>query len=325
MAEPSARQLLRRASTLKIVKQEEVSPAEENFHELENGGETEVGGDSPGAIPQDGHKSQGWEKISKSIDLSAVLNAAAPPLEEGGMLDLSTEDFRQGIPYRFKVHLEQLPGKTLVVTCDPTDGAAVKISTHEKEGIVTYMCTLVPLKQGEFTISTLFGKKHVLGSPFKVKFDSPADASLCSLNEAPEACRTSVDANTLTFCVHTNQEREGLLTASAKSLTSKASVPVTISQSGKSHYDVEFDANDGKKYRLTIKFDNQPINGSPFLLHLSDASVCTATGDGIVRGVVGQENHFDVSTKGAGPGKLKVKVEGKSQAVVIIKPKEDRC
>ena len=323
MAEPSSRQLLRRASTLKIVKQEEVSPAEENFHELENGGETEVGGDSPGAIPQDGHKSQGWEKISKSIDLSAVLNAAAPPLEEGGTLDLSTEDFRQGIPYRFKVHLEQLPGKTLVVTCDPTDGAAVKISTHEKEGIVTYMCTLVPLKQGEFTISTLFGKKHVLGSPFKVKFDSPADASLCSLNEAPEACRTSVDANTLTFCVYTNQEREGLLTASAKSLTSKASVPVTISQSGKSHYDVEFDANDGKKYRLTIKFDNQPINGSPFLLHLSDASVCTATGDGIVRGVVGQENHFDVSTKGAGPGKLKVKVEGKSQAVVIIKPKED--
>ena len=322
MAEPSAKRLIKRSSTLKIVKQEEVSPAEEEFHELpDNGGEAETGSsESAGVSAQGG---QGWDKISKSIDLSAALNSAAPPVEEGGTLKLSTEDFREGVPYRFKVHLEHLPCKTLVVTCDPTDGAAIKITTHEKEGIVTYMCILVPLKQGEFTISTLFGKKHVLGSPFKVKCNSPADASLCSLTEAPEACRTSVDVNTLTFCVHTNQEREGLLTTSVKSLTSKASVPVTISESGKGHYDVEFDANDGRKYRLTVKFDNQHINGSPFLLHLSDASVCLATGDGIVRGVVGQENHFDVSTKGAGPGKLKVKVEGKSQAVVIIKPKED--
>ena len=326
MAETSGK-LVKRSSTLKIVKQDEVSPAEENFHELADnegaGGGIENGGEGGGTGTQNGHHSQGWDKIAKTIGLSAALNANAPPVEEGGSLDLNSEDFRVGIPYRFKVHLEQLPGKTLVVTCDPTDGATIKIATHEKEGVVTYMCTLVPLKEGEFTVSTLFGKKHVLGSPFKVNFNSPADASLCTLREAPEECRTSVDASTLTFCVHTNQEREGTLTASAKSLTGKKPVPVTISESGKGHYDVEFDANDGKKYRLTVKFDNQHVNGSPFFLHLSDASVCSVRGDGVVQGIVGQENHFDVSTKGAGPGKLKVKVEGKSQAVVVIKPKED--
>ena len=319
--------LLKRSSTLKIVSQDDVSPAEEEYHKLGDnegaGGEGENGSDSGGVSGGEGQKPQGWEKIAKSINLSAVFNAIAPPVEEGGTLDLNSEDFRVGIPYRFKVHLEQLPCKTLVVTCDPTDGATVKIATHEKEGVVTYMCTLVPLKEGEFTISTLFGKKHVLGSPFKVNFNPPADATLCTLRESPEECRTSVDVNTLTFCVLTNQDREGLLTATAKSLTGNKSVPVTMSESGKGHYDVEFDANDGRKYRLTVKFDNQHINGSPFLLHLSDASVCSASGDGIVRGVVGQENHFDVYTKGAGPGKLKVKVEGKSQAVVIIKPKED--
>jgi filamin len=326
MAEPSAK-LLRRSSTLKIVKQDEVSAAEEDFHKMgEHEGTAEEGGNgghSNGVFADDGQKLQGWDKIMKSINLSAALNTSAPQVEEGGTLDLNTEDFRVGIPYRFKVHLEQLPGKTLVVTCDPSDGATIKIATHEKEGVVTYMCTLIPLREGEFAVSTLFGKKHVLGSPFKVNFNSPADASLCTLKEAPEECRTSVDTNTVTFCIHTNQEREGLLTAVAKSLTGKKSVAVLVTENGKSHYDIEFDANDGKKYRLSVKFDNQHINGSPFLLHLSDAMACSVTGAGVVQGVTAQENHFEVFTKGAGPGKLKVKVEGKSQAVVIIKPKEN--
>ena len=328
MAERSNK-LLRRASTLSIVKQSEVSPSEAEFHKLADtdasiSEELETSSDKNGVATadHDGQKS-GWGKISKAVNLAAALNAAAPPLEEGDTLNLDTEDFRVGIPFRFKVHLEQLPSKTLIVTCDPTDGATIKISTQEKEGVVTYMCTVVPLKVGKFTLATLFGKKYVLGSPFEVNFNPPADASLCTMTEAPDKCRTSVDKDTLTFCVHTNQEREGILTASAKSLTSKKSVPVTIAESGKGHYDVEFDAKDSKKYRLSVKFDNQHINGSPFLINLSDADVCTVTGEGVVQGVVGQENHFEVATKGAGPGKLKVKVKGKSQAVVIIKPKEN--
>ena len=316
------RKLLKRSSTLKIVSKEEVSPTEAEFHDdvprediiVEKNGEH---------TPQDSPRADGWHKIAKTVNLAAALNAAAPPLEEGGTLELNAEDFRVGVPFRFKVHLEQLQGKTLIVTCDPSDGASIKIATHEKEGIVTYMCTIQPLKEGNFTIATLFGKKHVLGSPFEVTFNAPADASLCTMKEAPDKCRTSVDKDTLTFCIYTNQEREGVLTAAAKSLSGKKSVPVTTSVSGKGHYDVEFDATDGKKYRLTVKFDNQHIPGSPFLIHLSDASVCKVMGEGIIRGVVGLTNNFDVATKGAGPGKLRVKVEGKSEAVVIIKPKAD--
>ena len=325
---PKKSKLLKRASTLSIVKKGNVSPSEEEFHEIADNEviveDIESSVEKSEAAKDDSPK-HGWEKIAKTVNLSAALNALAPPLEEGGTLELSAEDFRVGVPYRFKVHLEQLPGKTLVVTCDPQDGASIKIATHEKEGNVTFMCILVPLKEGKFTISTLFGKKNVLGSPFDVTFNPPADASLCTMEEAPAGCRTSVDPNTLTFCIRTNQEREGLLTATAKSLAGKKSVPVNVTESGKGHYDVEFDATDGKKYRLSVKFDNQHINGSPFLLNLSDASVCQATGEGVVRGVVGQENHFEVATKGAGPGKLRVKVEGKSQTVVIIKPKEDDC
>ena len=323
---PKHPKLVKRSSTLSIVKKGNVSPSEEEFHQLAEKEtvveETENSVEKSEAA-KNGSPRLGWEKIAKTVKMTAALSALAPPVEEGGTLELSGEDFRVGVPYRFKVHLEQLPGKTLVVTCDPQDGASIKVATHEKEGNATFMCTLVPLKEGKFTISTLFGKKNVLGSPFEVTFNPPADATLCTLEEAPAGCRTSVDPNTLTFCIRTNQEREGLLTASAKSLAGKKSVPVNINENGKGHYDVEFDANDGKKYRLSVKFDNQHINGSPFLLNLSDASVCQATGEGIVRGVVSQENHFEVATKGAGPGKLRVKVEGKSQTVVVIKPKED--
>ena len=317
--------MLKRESSLSIVQKKDVSLDEEGYHELEiseanAAGPVEKNGVSNGEVHD---PKQGWSKIAKTVHFSAAMNAEAPQLEEGGTLELTSEDFRVGVPYRFKVHLDQLPDKTLMVTCEPQDGATIKIATHEKEGVVTYMCTLVPLKEGKFTISTLFGKKNVLGSPFEVNFNPPADASQCKMLEAPPECRTSVDRDTLTFCVKTNQEREGTLTAYAKSIEGKKSVPVTISESGKGHYDVEFDAKDGKKYRMSVKFDNQHISGSPFLLHLSDASVCKATGEGITRGVIGQENHFEVATKGAGPGKLRVKVEGKTQTVVTIKPKED--
>ena len=327
MAEGKSPKLVKRNSSVSIVKQSEVSLSEEAFHTLADNDASiidEAGtvSEKNGQPTENSHKS-GWDKIAKTVKLTAILNAAAPQLDEGGILELSEEDFRVGIPFRFKVHLEQLPGNTLIVTCDPSDGASIKIATHEKDGTVTYMCTILPLKEGKFTISTLFGKKHVLGSPFEVKFDSPAAASLCTFVEAPDTCRTSVDKDTLTFCVRTNQEREGTLTATAKSLSGNKAIPVTISESGKGHYDVEFDAKDGKKYRLSVKFDNQPINGSPFFLHLSDATLCKASGNGLVRGTIGQENHFEVATKGAGPGKLRVKVKGRAQAVVVIKPKED--
>lgn len=327
MAEESKSKLVKRSSSLSIVKQSEVSLLEEEFHTLADNevtviDEADTVSEKNGQSSENGHKSA-WDKIAKTVKLTAVLNAATPQLDEGGILELNEEEFRVGIPFRFKVHLEQLPGNSLIVTCDPSNGASVKIATHEKEGIVTYMCTLLPRREGKFTISTLFGKKHVLGSPFEVTFNPPADASLCTFVEAPDTCRTSVDKDTLTFCVHTNQEREGTLTASAKSLSGKKSIPVIVSESGKGHYDIEFDAKDGKKYRLSVKFDNQPINGSPFFLHLSDATFCKASGNGLTRATVGQENHFDVATKGAGPGKLRVQVKGKAQAVVVIKPKED--
>ena len=319
--------LVKKTSSISIVEKHNVGKSEKEFHAItdhEVAGIGESGSmEKSGDFQSDGQK-HGWGKVAKAVHLSAAIHSAAPMVEEeGGKLELSSENFRVGVPYRFKIHSEQLEGKTLVVTCDPPEGASIKIATHKKEGIITFLCTVLPLQEGHFTISTLFGKKNVLGSPFEVTFNPPADATLCTMVEAPSECRTSVDKDTLTFCVHTNQEMEGTLTAVAKSLSSKKPTPVSVNEPGKGHYDVEFDASEGKKYRLAVKFDNQHINGSPFFLHLSDATLCKATGEGITRAIIGTDNRFEVATKGAGPGKLRVKVEGKSQTTVKIESKDE--
>ena len=324
----------RRASLLSIVKKNAVSSSEVVFHELSVEG-VESRGESPQQnMPNESSSSgstytnrsprESWAQVPPAINTVANITVSSAALEEeGGSLDLGAVDFRVDVPYRFKVHLKNLEEKDLIVTCDPPSGAAVKIATHGGKSVVTYLCTVTPLQEGTFTISALLGKKSVLGSPYQVTFSPPADASLCTVEEAPEECRTSVDKDTLTFCVHTNQERDGILTASVKSLLTQKSVPVMLSQAGKGHYDVEFDALDGKKYRLAIKFDNQHINGSPFFINLSNALACQASGKGLTHAVASYDNKFEVSTEGAGPGELKVVIEGKANLVPKIKSKGD--
>ena len=330
MAETRERKPPKRQPSLTIIEKNSVSKSEAVFHELSVEGIGEGGNagsrDSwaSGGSPRGGSPRGSWARVAAAVNfISSVQTASAPPEEEGGSLGLSSVDFRVGMSHRFKVHLEQLEGKTLIITCDPPEGASVKIATQTGEGVVTYLCTITPLKEGSFIISALFGRKHVLGSPFDVTFNPPADATLCTIEEAPEECRTSVDKDTLTFCVHTNQEREGTLTASVKSLMSKKTVPVSVSQVGLDHYDVEFDAVDGKKYRLAVKFDNQHVNGSPFFIHLSDPSLCQASGKGLTHAIAGYENQFEVATKGAGPGELRVMIEGKANLVPTLESKDN--
>ena len=324
----------KRASLLSIVKKGAVSSSEVAFHELsvegresrgESARQSMTNNSSPSGSMFSNRSPRGsWAQVPPSSNTVAnIAVTPAAPEEEGGSLELGAVNFRMGVPYRFKVHLKNLEENDLNVTCDPPSGAAIKIATHRGKSVVTYLCTVTPLQEGTFTISALFGKKHILGSPYRVTFNPPADASLCTIQESPEECRTSVDKDTLTFCVHTNQERDGTLTASVKSLLTKKSVPVTLSQTGKGHYDVEFDAMDGKKYRLAIKFDNQHINGSPFFINLSNAQACQASGKGLTHAVASYDNQFEVLTEEAGPGELKVTIEGKANLVPKIESKGD--
>ena len=299
---------------LSLIKRDNVSKNEETFHALVQQEGTE-GGHEPTTRNGDTDDHTASSGKTSKVDI--------PIIEEGASLELEKEDLRVGVPYRFKVHLQNLEHKSLIITCDPSDGAAIKIATHEKEAVVSYLCSITPLKEGKFTVGAYLGKNYILGSPFEATFSPAADASLCTVVEALDDCRTSVDKDTVTFCIRTNQERDGLLTASAKSLSSKKAVPVTVNKSSKDHYDVEFDAVDGLKYRLAIKFDNQHVNGSPFFVQLSDASLCTVSGAGITEAIAGCDNSFEVATKEAGLGELSVTIEGKSNLSAKIEPKDD--
>ena len=67
------------------------------------------------------------------------------------------------------------------------------------------------------------------------------------------------------------------------------------------------------KYRVSVKWSEEHIPGSPFMLKVypgADASKCKAYGSGLKDGLVGQPSSFMIETRDAGAGTLQVRVHG---------------
>ena len=229
-------------------------------------------------------------------------------------LNLQNEKFRVGFPHSFKLHCEDLGKEAPEITCKPPSGAEINLSPAPGEN--SHWVEIVPKKAGKYELSVKFNGKHILGSPFNVQFSSRSDASKCVLEDSPPECqKMSTSAENIIFCVSNKGAGKGKLTAVVKSNTTKETLPVSITRPLKHHYHVEFTPSEGLDYTLTIKYDDFNIPGSPFKLVLGDASKCRMEGEGTVEAWLNEQNRFTVNAQDAGPGQLKVIVEGEGEIV----------
>ena len=229
-------------------------------------------------------------------------------------LNLEDEKFRVGVPHSFKLHCEDLGDGAPDIACKPPAGAEISLSPAPGDN--SYWVEILPKKAGKYELTVKFNGKHILGSPFHVQFTTRSDASKCILEDSPPECqKMSTGAQNIIFCVSNKGAGKGKLTATAKSIATKETVPVTITRPFKHHYHIEFNPSEGLNYTLTIKYDDINIPGSPFKLALGDASKCRMEGDGIIEAWLHEENRFRVNTEEAGPGQLNVSVEGDDEIV----------
>ena len=95
---------------------------------------------------------------------------------------------------------------------------------------------------------------------------------------------------------------------------------------GTSMYDASFVPYFAGKYELAITINEQPVQGSPFIINVKeqegfsppegDASKVKASGDGLRQCVVDQPAFFTLHTSEAGFGKLHMEMEGPSEALM---------
>ena len=84
-------------------------------------------------------------------------------------------------------------------------------------------------------------------------------------------------------------------------------VDVKVTEEGKDTFKCEYVAPLEGEYKVDVKFDGNPVPGSPFPVQVAkpgDAGKCKAQGDGLETAIIDQLAEFDVDCKSAGKIKL---------------------
>ena len=222
-------------------------------------------------------------------------------------LSLEDEKFVVGTAHKFKIHCEDLGEGELEVTTKPHSAADIEVTHVADEN--AYWVEITPKRPGKNDVLVKYGGGHILGSPFRVQFQSRGDAAKCMLIDTPKECQRELDQK-VSFCISTKGSGKGKVTASVKSITTKSEVPSEVERVSKHHYHVIFSPIEGLNYLMSVKFDEMHINGSPYKIALGDASLCRVEGEGLKQAWCGRWNTFRINVEDAGPGELVVHIEG---------------
>ncbi|XP_066996809.1 filamin-A isoform X6 [Anabrus simplex] len=88
---------------------------------------------------------------------------------------------------------------------------------------------------------------------------------------------------------------------------------------------IKYDPREEGLHELSVKYNGEHVQGSPFKFHVDSTSsgYVTAYGPGLTHGVCGEPSNFTISTKGAGAGGLSLAVEGPSKAEISCHDNKD--
>ncbi|KRK03447.1 filamin-A isoform X8 [Drosophila teissieri] len=88
---------------------------------------------------------------------------------------------------------------------------------------------------------------------------------------------------------------------------------------------VKYDPREEGSHELVVKYNGEPVQGSPFKFHVDSitSGYVTAYGPGLTHGVTGEPANFTISTKGASAGGLTMAVEGPSKADINYHDNKD--
>ena len=178
---------------------------------------------------------------------------------------------------------------------------------------------------GAYLISVLVSGKPIAGSPFRLTAMPGPTANKCHMDGPvfePNAVLTI--GSPIDFVVDTSAAGVGKLSVKAVGPGGTQARVYLAKGSKKGVHNVKLDPIRHGKYRVSVKWSDVHIPGSPFMLKIypgADASKCKVYGPGLEDGAVGEANSFTIETRDAGAGTLKVRLHGVRDAFRIeIKP-----
>ena len=217
-----------------------------------------------------------------------------------------------GIPAQFIILAKQeglLEDGTLKIEVKgAVNNAECKVRGRDNHNGSYSIAYLVP-EPGVYLISIIANDQPIPGSPFHLTALPGPPANKCQMYGPilqPNAVLTI--GNPMDFSVDASAAGNGSLKVKAIG-PGGAQAQVYLTKNKKGIYNIKLDPVKPGKYRVSVKWSEDHIPGSPFMLKVypgADASKCKAYGPGLEDGLVGQESLFMIETRDAGAGTLQV-------------------
>lgn len=181
-----------------------------------------------------------------------------------------------------------------------------KIVPEQNSDVFRIMYT--PFEAGRHTIDLLYDNVPVPGSPFVVNVKSGCDPSRCKAYG--QGLEHGITNKINRFTVDTKEAGKGGLSLFIEGPTE---VVVKCTDNRDGTCEVEYQANEPGEYDVIIKFAEENIPGSPFLVVVeeqTDPSKVKVYGPGIEHGEVKEDvpTHINIDVSEAGPGRIAVKM-----------------
>ncbi|GMT03056.1 hypothetical protein PENTCL1PPCAC_25230, partial [Pristionchus entomophagus] len=191
---------------------------------------------------------------------------------------------RVGAPAAIQVAVAGQDSLEITVTHAKKDEVGTKV-TEIEPGLLEI--EFVPQHVGEHEIEVKYAGAAVPGSPFTCRAYDPAKISVGTIPNG-------VVERPVHFIVDASEAGVGNLEVAVND----GKIPSMANGLGQHRYDISFTPHEEIDHFISVRFNNEPVPGSPFLCRLVSATKVTAAGPGLERVAVDDEATFTVHTKG---------------------------
>ena len=166
-------------------------------------------------------------------------------------------------------------------------------------------CTYKPVVPGNHKVDVSINNDPVPHSPFTARHIEPTDSISCfAVGPGLDKARVGEKAE---FSANCEKGGPGELVVEVQG--PNGSVDAEVNEESGNVFSANFTPTEAGEHTIGVLWAEKHIGGSPFTCQVTDPKHCSAAGKGLTDPFVNQPNTFQVKTRGAGPGNLKVKME----------------
>ncbi|CAJ0934049.1 unnamed protein product, partial [Mesorhabditis belari] len=168
------------------------------------------------------------------------------------------------------------------------DGTKITVPTEVTETDPGVMqIAFIPEAVGDHEIEVKTAGQHVSGSPFTCRAYDPAKIKVGNIPSG------AID-KPVHFVVDASEAGVGNLEVAVN----EGRIPSMANSLGQHRYDISFVPREVHDHTITVRFNNEPVPGSPFICKISAATPIAVNGPGLERVSVGEPTEFEVSSHG---------------------------